>query len=159
MHRQAITRQSSHPAAGGSARWRLSLLLAVLVGFFLMHGVSSGDSCAGAASPLVVASQNAPMSVEGAATDTVTVTATGSATVTAADHCGCDGTGLVCVPLRPQSITALLTVLMIGFALAAAEATGLLALAGGGWGLGGPPTRRRAARAVSLRVLVCVSRT
>jgi hypothetical protein len=156
MFRAAIVPSSSRSAAA-RGRWRLTVLFAVLAGLFLMHGISSGDSCAALGSPPIAASQNAPMAVAGAPVGALTLP--GPATVAAAEQCGCDGMGAVCVPLRHESAMALLAVLMAGVALALAETAGLLALAGIALGVGDPSMRRRTARAVPLRALVCVSRT
>lgn len=156
MFRAASEPSPSHSSAA-RGRWRLTVLLAVLAGLFLMHGVSSGDSCAGLGAPASGASQNAPTAA--VAVITGALTPAGSAIVSAAEQCGCDGMGVACIPLRPESATALLTVLIAGVALALAETTGMLTLPGIALGLGDPSTRRRTARAVPLRALVCVSRT
>jgi hypothetical protein len=155
MFRAAIVPSSTRSAAA-SSRWRVTVLFTVLAGLFLMHGISSGDSCAGLGSPASAVSQNAPRIAAGAVNGALTPA--GSATVAAAEQCGCDGMGAACIPLRPESATTLLAVLIVGVALALAETTGMLTLAGT-LGLGDPSMRRRAARVVPLRALACVSRT
>jgi len=134
----------------------MAVLLAVLAGFFLMHGAASGDSCSDGASP--VSAGGTTQNVAATAQAGVSV---GFASVTArpapaGDACGCQGEmSAMCVPLRSQDMAAVIAVLLAGWA----------SVVGGGTNLGGliasgmPGTRRRPRATVPVRVLVCVSRT
>lgn len=158
MPQAVITSVSSPPAVPWRSHWRLVMLVAVLAGFFLMHGASPGDSCAGLSTPVASVSQGADVATPPTvmAVSPTTVTA-GSVTIAGADACGCGIVGTACVPLRlrPQAVAALFAVFLVGFATTPLGGQALLGLLTAG----AAHARRRRARGVPVRTLVCVSRT
>lgn len=153
-------------------RWRLAVLITVLAGFFLMHGLSGADSCAGA---LALQSAEAQTSVamvtansataqavetktaETQSAETKTVVGGGSSHTSPADQC-CAAMGTLCIPQRPQD-DAWILVLLLGLAmLVNGEGAGRLmdeAIAR----TARARRRRHPGSAIPTRLLVCVSRT
>ena len=138
-------------------RWRLALLITVLAGFFLMHGLSSTDACAGATASLPGSTQStAAMASTDNATQSAAMGGGSSSHVSAADQC-CAAMGTVCLPQRPQDEAWLLVLLL----------SGLAPLPTGGATAGVIDAVRRIARAgrqysgatTPVRLLGCVSRT
>ena len=112
MHAATSVRATRTP----QPRWRLALLITVLAGFFLMHGLSGADTCASATPSLsagagstVATAATSPMAGQ-ATTELQTAPATSPA-----DQC-CAAMGTLCVPLRPQDTGWLLTLLLLGLA-------------------------------------------
>lgn len=146
--RHATTASASAPVPS----WRLAVLIAVLAGFFLMHGTMVGDSCAGLGSPSLAApaAHAAPAMSAPANTSAHPATA-----VTVADECGCPVMGAACTPLRPQADGALLALVLAGYAstlFGGAPALSSLTAAA-------RLLSRRTPRAAPVRAWACVSRT
>lgn len=147
MRRATMT---ASPASAPVPSWRLAVLIAVLVGFFFMHGSMAGDSCAGpeSAGALAPAAQNAAVMSSVASTSAHPVAA-----VTAAAECGCAAMGTACTPLRAQTDNMLLALVLAGYGSTLfGQASALTLLA---FGL----VTRRTTRKVPVRALACVSRT
>lgn len=133
------------------SRWRLALLITVLAGFFLMHGLSGADTCASVMPSL-------PSSAGSTAATAATSTMTGQAAVqqqtVPSDRC-CAAAGALCVPLRPQEAGWLL---LLGLAVCPESLawTRLIAAA-----LRAPVHHARGvhARGAPVRLLACVIRT
>ena len=138
------------------ARWRLGVLVAVLAGFFLMHGSSLGTVCADALVGMPTTAQSPPTITQPGGAATMIEGA--ASTVSVADGCACqDAMGAMCVPLRSPSMAALLAVLLAGIATPSSGAAALLA---GVLARAAALARRRAGvGVVPVHVLVCVSRT
>lgn len=136
------------------SRWRLALLITVLAGFFLMHGLSGAEACVSDALEHSAA-QAATVSVTTSAPVASASTNTSArAEAAAADSCVCVAMGALCMPLRPQDNSSLLGLfLLVLAALPAGSAwtqfmTAVLRAA-----------RPRSYHGAPVRVLACVSRT
>lgn len=139
-------------------RWRLALLISVLTGFFLMHGLSDAGACISDALEHGV-TQSAPVAASPGAvigpTSTITPTRTAA---TAVDPCACAPMGPQCVPLRPQdSASLLLTLLLV--ALAALPRAASWAQFFAQALQGARAARFRPSGGAPVRILACVSRT
>lgn len=158
---QASTASQAHqvdPADRRPAqpRWRLVVLITVLAGFFLMHGLSDAGSCAGALASLPAdVHSNVAMAASAGSTEVHSAPGDGASHASTADQC-CSAMGTLCVPQRPQD-SAWLLVLLLGLAvLVNGEGSGRLMDAIARTARG---RRRRPGSATSMRLMVCVSRT
>jgi hypothetical protein len=150
-------RTSRTPRPRLLSRWQLTVLITVLAGFFLMHGLSGADACVPSALDRAVAqyavvsastsSAMAPMNATSASAGTEAVPA---------DSC-CAVMGTMCVPLRPQDSTLLLTLLLLGLATLPTGSAWTRFIAAAMRGIRG--ARLRSFGGPPVRVLACVSRT
>ena len=147
---------SQHPAPWRRAWRRAVIVLAVLVGLFLMHGMSAGADAGCAGQYPQTASSSQALAV----TTTTPTLSTGSSALsasgaTAIDRCVCDPSmGASCVPLAQRGLGALLATLLLALAWVSIPRPGP---PGGlsGTSLWARQTRPRA----PVRALSCVSRT
>lgn len=156
---------ASAPVHAGSSsarrpqpRWRLALLISVLTGFFLMHGLSDAGACLSDVLEHGV-TQSAPVAASPGAVvaPTSTISPTRLA-VSPTDPCACTPMSPQCVPLRPQDNASLLLTLLL-VALAALPR-------GTSWAQffaqalrGARAARLRPSGGAPVRILACVSRT
>jgi hypothetical protein len=170
-HQTAPVRAESARSRPPRPRWKLAVLVTVLLGFFLMHGLSGADSCAGALASLpddaqssvaMVAAHSAALSAADAQAVAVSGTEARGATVGGSSQAvqaddQCCATGTLCVPQRPQDQSRLLVLLLLGLAMPVNGAgAGRLIDAIARMARRG---RQRADTATPTRLLVCVSRT
>lgn len=139
------------------SRWRLTVLITMLAGFFLMHGLSGAGACVSdaldhAATQGVVVSASAAGAM---ASTGATSTSTGTEAASA-DSC-CTVMGTLCVPLRPQDSALLLTLLLLGLATLPTGSAWTRFIAAAMRGIRG--ARLRPFGGAPVRVLACVSRT
>lgn len=145
------TNRAPHP------RWRLAVLIFVLAGFFLMHGLSSVGTCVSAAPSLSASAQSTTaMASTSAMAGPATTKARTAPEASTADQC-CAAMGAQCVPLRPQDTAWLLVLLLFG--LAVLPTAGVTARV-----IDAPPGTTRAGRrypskTTPVRLLGCVSLT
>ena len=140
------------------SRWRLTVLITVLAGFFLMHGISGAGACVSDALDRA-ATQGAVVSssAAGAMASTGATSASTGTEAASADSCECAVMGTLCVPLRPQDSALLLTLLLLGFATLPAGSAWTRFIAAAMRGIRG--ARLRPFGGAPVRVLACVSRT
>jgi hypothetical protein len=170
-HQTAPVRVDSAQSQPLRPRWKLAVLVTVLLGFFLMHGLSGADSCAGALASLpddaqssvaMVAANTAAPSAAAAqvvalnGTEAQGATIRGSSQAAQADD-QCCAMGTLCVPQRPQDQALLLVLLLIGLAMPVnGSSAGRLIDAIARMAR---TRRRRTGTATPTRLLVCISRT
>lgn len=147
---------SQHPAPWWRAWRRAAIAVAVLLGLFLMHGMSAsaGSECNGPYAQTALGSQAL------AATTTTPALSAGSPTLsasgpTAIERCACDASmGTSCVPLAQRGPGALLALLLLALAWVSVPRPGPLRTLSS--------MLRRAGQArprATVRTLTCVSRT
>jgi hypothetical protein len=130
------------------SRWRAALAVGVLLGLFMMHGLSAFTA-------LVCADDGAPMAVPSVArvASGVVATVSGSpAQMVLSAHCS-DALDEMCVPLRPSASSTLLAALLLGLALLLVPLPGVAAFVRGQVARHG--ALLRAGPPVLLKVCVC----